>query len=324
MVAGVGDGRWVRSGMVDKGFGSIEMGGQRIWEFRANRVKLISIVENDETVMVKKMKDGEENQIILDCNLLCIGLRFALFRGFGALMLWVGLLIHECFFRDRSKVRWLHDEDQNTSFFHASLRHRQYHNAISAIFGVLLEDRPTIRDHIISYYSDFFSSDVSRVVRDLSIIDDVISSLVTAVENAFLTSVPSTDDFHDTVFVMDVASGPGPDGFSGRFYQRCWDIFGSDVFLAIQDFVITGVIFSGLNSSFIVLFPKLNDSISIDQFQPIVLSNFMFKISSKILDDSLARVVAKISSPQQFRFIRDWHIDDCIALTSDCVAEEML
>ncbi|KAI9157287.1 hypothetical protein LWI28_019868 [Acer negundo] len=109
------------------------------------------------------------------------------------------------------------------------------------------------------------------------------------VENTFLTSVPSADDIHDTVFAMDDASTLRPDGFSGSFYQRCWDVVGSDVVLAVQDFFITGVIFPGLNSNFI------------------------------ILDDRLVRVVARIISPQQFGFIRDRHIEDCIALASKCV-----
>ncbi|KAI9198086.1 hypothetical protein LWI28_009807 [Acer negundo] len=198
----------------------------------------------------------------------------------------------ECFYRDRSRVRWLRDGDRNTSFF----------MPLSNV------------------------GNVSRVGRDLSIVDYVIPSLVTAAENTFLTSVLSADDIHDAVFAMDAASAPRPDGFSGSFYQRCWDVVGSDVVLAVQDFFITGVIFPGLNSSFIVLLPKLRDSISVDQFRPIVLSNFLFKISSKSLADYLARVAARIISPQQFGFIRDRHIEDCITLASDCefVVEEVL
>ncbi|KAK3218616.1 hypothetical protein Dsin_012586 [Dipteronia sinensis] len=196
---------------------------------------------------------------------------------------------HEYFFRDWSRVRWLYDGDHKISFFHASIRSRHYRNTISAISinEVLSEDRPAIMDYIIGYYSDLFSLDVSRVGRDLSIVNDVIPSLVTAVENAFLTSIPFADVIHDAVFVMDDASSPRPDGFSGRFYQRCWDVVGSDVVLTVHDFFITGVIFLDLNSIFIILLSKQRDLISIDQFQPIVLSNFLFKISSKILADCL-------------------------------------
>ncbi|KAK3189548.1 hypothetical protein Dsin_029109 [Dipteronia sinensis] len=48
----------------------------------------------------------------------------------------------------------------------------------------------------------------------------------------------------------------------------------------------------------------MRDSITIDQFCPIVLGNFLFKISSKILADRLALIAARIVSPQQFGFIR--------------------
>ena len=61
----------------------------------------------------------------------------------------------------------------------------------------------------------------------------MVPSLVTTVENAFLTSIPSAENIQDAVFAMDAASAPGPDGFSGRFYQRCWDVVGSDVVLAV-------------------------------------------------------------------------------------------
>ncbi|KAK3222074.1 hypothetical protein Dsin_009099 [Dipteronia sinensis] len=57
-------------------------------------------------------------------------------------------------------------------------------------------------------------------------VEDVIPSLVTDVENAFLISIPSMDDIHDVVFAINAASAPGPDGFSGGFYQCCWEVFG--------------------------------------------------------------------------------------------------
>ncbi|KAK0589146.1 hypothetical protein LWI29_010290 [Acer saccharum] len=63
----------------------------------------------------------------------------------------------------------------------------------------------------------------------------------------------------------------------------------------------------------------MRESIIVDQFRLIVLGNFLFKISSKILADKLSQVATRIVSPQQFGFIRDRHIEDCIALASNCV-----
>ncbi|KAK3222116.1 hypothetical protein Dsin_009141 [Dipteronia sinensis] len=88
----------------------------------------------------------------------------------------------ECFYRDRSRVKWLKDGDRNSSFFHASV----------------------------------------RLETEFSLVEDVIPSLVTDVENAFLISIPSTNDIHDAVFAMDEAFAPGPDGFSGRWWVVTW------------------------------------------------------------------------------------------------------
>ncbi|KAK3212771.1 hypothetical protein Dsin_017477 [Dipteronia sinensis] len=118
---------------------------------------------------------------------------------------------------------------------------------------------------------------------------------------------------------MDALSAPGPDGFSGSFFQSCWEIVVRNVILTVQNFFHSGMVALGLNSNFIVLLPKMRDSITIDQFRPIVLGNFLFKVSSKILADKLAQIAARIVYLQQFGFIRDRHVEDCIALASDCV-----
>ncbi|KAK3212455.1 hypothetical protein Dsin_017161 [Dipteronia sinensis] len=84
---------------------------------------------------------------------------------------------------------------------------------------------------------------------------------------------------------MDALSVPRPDGFSSRFFHRYWEIVVRDVILAVQDFFHSGMVTPGLNSNFIVLLLNMRDSITIDQFRPIVLGNFLFKAFSKILAD---------------------------------------
>ncbi|KAK3221689.1 hypothetical protein Dsin_008714 [Dipteronia sinensis] len=137
--------------------------------------------------------------------------------------------------------------------------------------------------------------------QDLSTVDEIVPSLVSQEENSLLVAIPSADVICDAVFAMDALSALGPAGFSGRFFQCCWEIVSRDVILTVPDFLHSGVVTPGLNSNFIVLLPKMRDSITIDQFRPIVLGNFLFKFSSKILAG------------------RDRHVEDCIAFTSDCV-----
>ncbi|KAK3199588.1 hypothetical protein Dsin_023003 [Dipteronia sinensis] len=112
---------------------------------------------------------------------------------------------HECFLRDWYRVKWLHDGDRNSAFFHAYIPHRQYRKALFtlSINEVLSIDRLVIRDHIVSYYSALFSSDSSRVGYDFSMVNDTIPNMVMVTKNDFLIDIPSVEDIHDAIFAID-------------------------------------------------------------------------------------------------------------------------
>ncbi|KAK6150696.1 hypothetical protein DH2020_015628 [Rehmannia glutinosa] len=66
-----------------------------------------------------------------------------------------------------------------------------------------------------------------------------------------------------------------------------------------------------------VLIPKSKDANTVDNFRNIVMSNFIFKIITKILATRFGRIAGRILSPTQFGFIPGRHIHDCIALVSE-------
>ena len=108
------------------------------------------------------------------------------------------------------------------------------------------------------------------------------------------------------IFSMDPASALGPDGFSGAFYQKCWDIIGNDLCLGVREFFQCFWIYPNMNSNFIVfvLVPKSPGADVVTQYRPIALANFLFKIIPKILADRLASVASRIyyiSSTAWFR-----------------------
>lgn len=72
-----------------------------------------------------------------------------------------------------------------------------------------------------------------------------------------------------------------------------------------------------LNSNLVVLIPKVPNADKIEQFRPIALANFKFKIITKILAYRLAKIASKIISPNQRGFIQGREIGDCICLASE-------
>jgi hypothetical protein len=103
------------------------------------------------------------------------------------------------------------------------------------------------------------------------------------------------------------------------FFQSYWDIVGNDVFNSISQFFRSGWILPNLNSNLVVLIPKQTGADKIDQFRPLALANFQFKLISKILANRLSLIAPKIISGHQKGFIRDRHISECICITSEAI-----
>jgi hypothetical protein len=56
-----------------------------------------------------------------------------------------------------------------------------------------------------------------------------------------------------------------------------------------------------------------------DQFRPIAMANFKFKIISKVLADRLATIMPNLISKEQRGFVAGRNIRDCICLTSEAI-----
>jgi hypothetical protein len=121
------------------------------------------------------------------------------------------------------------------------------------------------------------------------------------------------------VFGLNGDSAPGPDGFGAYFFQHYWDIVSTDVINAVLEFFTSSWILPGYNSNIIALLPKSPDASSIDQYRPIAMANFKFKIISKILADRLASIMPSIVSEEQKGFIHGRDIKDCLCIASEAV-----
>jgi hypothetical protein len=73
------------------------------------------------------------------------------------------------------------------------------------------------------------------------------------------------------------------------------------------------------NSNTLVLIPKLDNADNVNDYRPIAIANFKFKLISKIIADRLASVMPAITSIQQRGFIKGRSIKDCICLTSEAI-----
>ena len=86
------------------------------------------------------------------------------------------------------------------------------------IDGVLVDDLVQIAAHVLNFYKDLFSEELTPPL-DFSMVADLIPPMVTAMDNDFLIKMPSSDEIRGVVFDMDPSSALGPDGFTSFFYR---------------------------------------------------------------------------------------------------------
>ncbi|BFG34263.1 hypothetical protein CerSpe_205370 [Prunus speciosa] len=205
--------------------------------------------------------------------------------------------VQEIFWKEKSRTKWLADGDRNTSFFHSMCKIRKVHCSISLLKNgsTILEDPCVIQSHVVQFYYHLFAA---KSVIDTGLVEKVIPSLVTTEENLSLIAFPSVEEIFVAVKQMDPSSALGPDGFSDHFFSECWDIVGKEVVYFVQQFFRDGFLSVTFNSSFMILIPKVDNVVSMGQYQPIALENFLFKIIPKILSMRLAPIASQIISPQ--------------------------
>ncbi|KAL2336043.1 hypothetical protein Fmac_010489 [Flemingia macrophylla] len=231
--------------------------------------------------------------------------------------LMVALSYEEAFWKEKARLKWFQEGDQNTSFFFQIVKARWLSNNLAKLtHGSRVADTPqSIEELTVDFFQNFFSADSNCSPNEL--IDTVVPKVVSPSNNYFLTQDPSCDEVKQAVFAMHGLGAPGPDGFGGLFYQKYWDLVHQDVYKAVLQFYQCGSLLPGINSSLLVLIPKEPYAEDIIAFRPIALTNFLHKIITKILADRLAVVAAKFVSPQQQGFLKGREVLGNIAMASE-------
>ena len=143
--------------------------------------------------------------------------------------------------------------------------------------------------------------------------------MVSSEENTMLIKCSDYLKIKNVVFNLNGNSALGPDGFGGVFIHSCWDIIGSDVCKVVQQFFKQNWVLPRMNNNVVSLISKIQGIDFIKDYRPIIVTNFEFKIKSKIFVDMLVIVAARIISPNQYGFVQGRQIQDCIGVASEAI-----
>ncbi|XP_042489804.1 uncharacterized protein LOC122069781 [Macadamia integrifolia] len=225
--------------------------------------------------------------------------------------------MYEKLWAEKAKLRWMKNGDCNSKFFHLSVKLRRLKNQITSLKkedGTWVSDQQGISSYVSDFFEKFHKADEITVHNDLL---DNIPRVLEEEDVAGLESVPSGEEIKQAVWDLDPVSSPGPDGFPGSFFRRCWTIVEGDFCRAVKKFFEEGRLPKGINNCFISLIPKVEGAASLDRFRPICMGNFYCKVISKILSSRLLVVLPKLISEEQGAFQQGKIISANISLASE-------
>jgi len=221
------------------------------------------------------------------------------------------LELQRIYWRQRGKINWVQLGDATTKFFHAHATIRMRANSIKQLQkpdGTIVmshKDKEQLlweefkqrlgqSDHIRFGVnpSDFLERCDDLNLLETPFINEEIDQIIKSLPNDKL---------------------PGPDGFTNEFLKASWEVIKEDMHSLCQSFFSTEVCLNSINNSFITLIPKVQQPLSVNDYRPISLLNISIKLITKILANRLQPVITKLVHKNQYGFIKNRTIQDCMA-----------
>ena len=201
----------------------------------------------------------------------------------------------------RSRISWLKEGNRNTKFFQSKAIWRARKNKIRELtdsIGVVHSDFAAMGKLTTDYFCNLFSANTSL---DAAPVIDLVQPLVAEEDNIKLCAPFTEKEISDAMFQIGPLKAPGPDGFPAIFFQRNWSTVKDSVIAAVKDFFCTGIMPEGVNSTPIVLFPKIANPTKLSDYRPISLCNVIYKVISKCLVNRLRPLLDDLISVSKAR-----------------------
>jgi hypothetical protein len=201
--------------------------------------------------------------------------------------------------------------DTGTKFFHANatIRHRQ-----NTITSLQADDGEMITSHEgranllwESYKQRLGISEFTHIYFDLQ-------ELLVRAENLEDLEEPFTKEEIDAIIKdLPIDKCPGQDGFNSDFLRKCWPIVCHEYYKICQGFYAENICMQSINGSHITLVPKIDNPTRVGDYRPISLLNSSVKLIINFLANRLQKVITQLIYKNQYGFIKDRSIEDCLA-----------
>ena len=129
------------------------------------------------------------------------------------------------------------------------------------------------------------------------------------------------EEVHGAIKQMENNKAPGPEGFPADFFQTFWYIIKGDLMNMFAAFQRGDLELFQLNFGTIILLPKKENAIQIQQYRLICLLNVCFKVFTKVATNRLTGIAEKVIRPTQTAFMPGRHILEGVLVLHETIHE---
>ncbi|GKU98851.1 hypothetical protein SLEP1_g11790 [Rubroshorea leprosula] len=127
-----------------------------------------------------------------------------------------------------------------------------------------------ITTRVAEHFELMFKEDEWRRPR----LDGIEFNRLSTEQNATLISQFTEEEIKKTIWACNNSKAPGPDGFTFGFLKTMWEDVRKEICDFVVDFQRNEKLVRGSNASFIVLIPKKENPIRIEDYRPISLIGY--------------------------------------------------
>ncbi|PHT82420.1 hypothetical protein T459_15435 [Capsicum annuum] len=183
----------------------------------------------------------------------------------------------EAKWRQKSKVLWLKQGDNNTKFFgRMATAHRRF-NTIDRL--VVRGEEIVETDEIKTTMAEFYKRVYSEPESWRPGFDMIDCPTISREEKNWLQRHFSEDVVLNVIKQCDGDKAPGPNGLTMSFFKVCWDTVKVDLLEIVHNFHQKELFEKSFNATFIVLIPKKAGDEEPKDFRPINLVGSVYKIT---------------------------------------------
>jgi exonuclease III len=227
----------------------------------------------------------------------------------------------ENYWRQKSRSLWLKEGDKNTSYFHKQAEARKLFKAVTEIQvqNTTISEPEDIRKAAFETFKTLYTENGRASITPQTYPLSVVPTLIKDDINRKLLEEVTQQEIKEALDQMHPDKAPGPDGFTARFFQHCWEIIKSDLTKMIKKSQASSKLGGGTNSAFLALIPKEKGALNFSRFRPISLCNTSYKILTKVIANRLKNILPFIVPENQGGFIKGRQIADNIILVQEAL-----